>query len=423
VASAATVAACGGLGTPSGGGTASGALDKPASLVWLNWEGTGVSLDGNNKAIADFQKQFPQIKVENAAQTTTGNYWDKHAALTASGSPPDLWEWEPKNVVDYFQRKQVLDLQPFVQREKLDLSDFFQKGIDQYRWKGGLWGLPRDFPNRDVFYNATAFQKDGVPLPASDWKKPDWTWDVFLDAARRVTKPDGSQFGFNTGKGFRNWAVWIWSNGGEVIDEEKLECLLDRTPAVEALQFLQDLIHKHRVWPESVPAGASFTSGALVMSESAPASLGNTRRDVADKFTWDAVMHPRGKNGKYAAAGGGAGWAVHSATKAPDAAWALLKHVTSAEQQIALCQAGGTIGSRKSVMANPCFQQTPPAHVKLFIEGADHLHVDSRVAGWSDVEAALNEELKALWAGTRPAQQVAADIKRRIDPIMKAAAR
>src|SRR5581483_5529105 len=273
-------AACSGIGSQSAKPAAT--LNQPASLVWLNWEGGASQLEGNTKTIEDFQARYPQIKVENAAQTTTGNYWDKHAALTAAGTPADLWEWEPQNVVDYVLRKQALDLQPLVARDRFDLSDFFKKGVDQYRWRGGLWGLPRDFPNRELFYNVTEFQKNGVTLPASDWKNPSWTWDAFLDAARRVTKPDGSQIGFNTGRGIRMWAVWVWANGGEVIDESKLECTLDRQPAIDALQFLQDLIHKHRVMAATLPPGASFAGGQVIINENAPAGLGNTRRDVAD---------------------------------------------------------------------------------------------------------------------------------------------
>jgi len=414
-------AACSGIGSQSAKPAAT--LNQPASLVWLNWEGGASQLEGNTKTIEDFQARYPQIKVENAAQTTTGNYWDKHAALTAAGTPADLWEWEPQNVVDYVLRKQVLDIQPLVARDHFDLSDFFKKGVDQYRWRGGLWGLPRDFPNRELFYNVTEFQKNGVALPASDWKNPGWTWDAFLDAARRVTKPDGSQIGFNTGRGIRMWAVWVWANGGEVIDETKLECTLDRQPAIEALQFLQDLIHKHRVMAATLPPGASFAGGQVIINENAPAGLGNTRRDVADKFVWDVVMHPHGPNGRYAAAGGGAGWAISAQTKAPEAAWAFLQFVTSSEQQIRLCQLGATIGSRRSVMTNPCFLQTPPAHVQLFIDGTEYLHVDVRVAGWSDVNQVFSEELADLWSGQRPAREIVRTIKSRVDPILTQAAK
>ena len=141
----------------------------------------------------------------------------------------------------------------------------------------------------------------------------------------------------------------------------------------------------------------------MANQENAPANMGNLRRDIGDKFTWDVVMHPRGRNGKYVAAGGGAGWAVDAATGAKDATWAFLKHVTSSEEQIRLCQLGGTIGARRSVMSNACFLQTPPKNVKLFIDGTDYLHVDVRVAGWSEVSRILDEELKSLWDGSQPA--------------------
>lgn len=202
----------------------------------------------------------------------------------------------------------------------------------------------------------------------------------------------------------------------------KLEVVLDRWEAVEALQFLQDLIHKYRVWPEQLPAGASFQNGQVVIQEGIPAALGNLRRDIGNQFTWDVVMHPRGRSATYVAAGGGAGWVIDAETKVREAAWAFLKHITSSEEQIRLCQLGATIGSRRSVMTNPCFVQTPPEHVTLFIEGTDYLHLDIRVAGWSDVEQVLNEELRALWSGQQPARQVAANSKARVDPILKQAA-
>ena len=414
------LAACG-ASAPATGGTAP-SLNQPANVVWFNWESGAAQLEGNNKSVTTFQTQHPQIKVENASGASGTPYWDKLSALKAAGTSPDIWEWEPKHVIDYVARKQVLDIQPLVSRDKHDLSDFFKKGVDQYRWKNGLWGLPRDFPNRNLLYSVTAFEKDGLKRPSSDWKQNDWTWDTFLDAARRLAKPDGSQFGFNTGKSVREWAPWVWSNGGEIIDEQKLEVTLDRAPAVEGLQFLQDLIHKHRVMPQAMPAGQNFAGGNVAIQEGIPAQLGNLRRDIGTKFVFDAVMHPKSKTGKYVAAGGGAGWAMDATTRVKDAAWAFLKHVTSSQEQIQLCELGATIGSRRSVMTHSCFLQRPPEHVQLFIDGAEYLHVDVRVAGWTEIEKILNEELAFFWSGERPARIVAANIKAKADPILKAEA-
>lgn len=114
------MAACGGPGASgSTAGTtapAGGGLNQTASLVWLNWEANPTQVEGNGRAVRTFQEKFPKITVENAAQS--GSYWDKLSSLKAAGTPPDLWEWEPKHVVDYVMRKQVVDLQPLVARDK-----------------------------------------------------------------------------------------------------------------------------------------------------------------------------------------------------------------------------------------------------------------------------------------------------------------
>ena len=258
-------------------------------MVWYNFEGTGVNLEGNKKSLETFKAKYPAITVENAAQPAAGEaYYVKFFSMVAAGSAPDLMEGSARDVGDLVARKLALSLQKYVTRDKYDLSDYIPRALKQYRIKNELWALPRDFPNRELTYNVTAFQKAGIPLPASDWKNPNWTWDAFLDAARRLTDADGSMAGFNTGKGIRQWAVWVWGNGGEVVDETKLECLLTQPPAVEALQFLQDLIHKHRVWPETVPAAKNFQNGGVAMQETAPIMLGNVRQGVGTSLcgTW-----------------------------------------------------------------------------------------------------------------------------------------
>ena len=117
---AALAAAC---GTTAGPAAPTANLDTPARILWLNWDGTGVSADGNNKSVATFQAKYPKIKVENAGQPAAGDpYWSELSSLQAAGTPADLWEWEPKNIVDYMQNKLARDIAPFVARDKFDTS-------------------------------------------------------------------------------------------------------------------------------------------------------------------------------------------------------------------------------------------------------------------------------------------------------------
>jgi hypothetical protein len=43
-----------------------------------------------------------------------------------------------------------------------------------------------------------------------------------------------------------------------------------------------------------------------------------------------------------------------------------------------------------------------------------------RVPNWDELDRIMTEELNGLWSGKQPARQVAASIKAKIDPVLKA---
>ena len=85
----AILAGCAGPGAPAQPPAADGA-GAPARVVWLNWEGSGASLDGNTQSIASFQQKHPRITVDNAALTSSGaTYLSQYCLLYTSPSPRD----------------------------------------------------------------------------------------------------------------------------------------------------------------------------------------------------------------------------------------------------------------------------------------------------------------------------------------------
>lgn len=114
------------------------ALGKPAHVVWLNWEAGPAQVTGNDQSVQSFQARYPHITVENSAQGSA--YWERLSALQAAGTPPDIWEWEPKHVVDYVLRRRALDLNPLARRDKHDLSDFFRKRLSSTAGGKGFGG-------------------------------------------------------------------------------------------------------------------------------------------------------------------------------------------------------------------------------------------------------------------------------------------
>ncbi|MCA5011083.1 extracellular solute-binding protein, partial [Clostridioides difficile] len=69
----------------------------------------------------------------------------------------------------------------------------FPKDIVQiYNWEGTKqYAVPKDIDTIALWYNKTMFDEAGIPYPDKDW-----TWDDYAEAAKKLTKADGSQYGF-----------------------------------------------------------------------------------------------------------------------------------------------------------------------------------------------------------------------------------
>jgi ABC-type glycerol-3-phosphate transport system substrate-binding protein len=144
------------------------------------------------------------------------------------------------------------------------------------------------------------------------------------------------------------------------------------------------------------------------------------RRDAKD-FTWDAGPMPRGRNGKYAATGGGAGQGIAPGSKNQEEAWALLKHVLSPESIMTeIVKEHLNMPARKSLANSKEYLGSglPPKNIKAFVEGLNALRVDPQTTNWGEISAATIREIAPLWTGEKSPRDVAFSIKRAVDPLL-----
>lgn len=141
----------------------------------------------------------------------------------------------------------LLPLDRFSGAEESELHrEFFPTVLNQYRREGALYALPVDAMPQMLFYDAEFFVRRGLPPPDATWH-----WDDLVENAPKLlaSKPDGtvSRWGLIAhGQGVA-WA--LWQNEATVVDLDTGQCRLQEPAAVEALQFVHDLLHKHRVSP------------------------------------------------------------------------------------------------------------------------------------------------------------------------------
>jgi len=422
-----------------GGGTSGGAGDAanaPAaglrSGVTVSFFHGGLQndLDARVELLKAFNAKFPQIKTEHV-HIPEGRV-AKLDVLFSAGTPPDIFYIDSGSIVTtYAARGSLQELGPLARRDRFDTSDMFESAVALYQFCGKQYAYPLGYPNQQIYYNVDLFEEAGVKVPPGGWTDTTWTYDRFLDAARRVKKetPGGTQWGYLTSHtAFRNWWVWVAANGGELFDKDFKTCTINEAPAVEALQFMQDLVFKHRVMPDPAQytlAGANLNG--LINGRGAMSTLawfiGEVRRDM--KQRWDVAPHPRGTNAKarWACAGGGAGLGIASPTsggKNVNEAWELLKFASQKPQVEVFNRIVPGVPHLKSLATNPSFADPnqPPKAVKFFTDAAQYLRPDPSIVRWNDINRAITEELGALWNNSANARTVADTIKRKLDGIL-----
>ncbi len=412
-------AACSG---PGGGPPAPAIGQRDVTLQFM-YAGEPTVPEGHKAMVAPFEQKYPRVKVEHAH--TPAQYVDKIVNLMVAGTPPDVFWGGGSDMIDFADRSMPLPLKPLMKRDKLDTSDLYPASIAHYEWKGEQYGLPRDWAARILFYNVDAFKRAGVPRPAPNWKDISWSWKNFLEAARKRTVRSGdsvSQYGADVQGGYRIWNAWVYNNGGETIDAAKKACRMTDAPTVEALQFLQDAIHKHQVAIprdvlQSEGARNAFINGRVAIQEGTYGYMLQYKN--IQLFEWDVAYMPINHRKEGSVGGGGVCWMAAKAGKNIEESWALLKHLISFDAQLLMSRTGGGASCLRKVMSHPDVnRQRPPEHFNIFVEAGDHVKIDPPVLRWSQINGVFGTQFNDLWDGKRTARDIATTICQGVEPFL-----
>jgi multiple sugar transport system substrate-binding protein len=379
-----------------------------------------------------FNEKFPNITVDH--QTVPQDYNTKIQTLFAAGTPPDTYRYlqETTPIITVVTKNMHLKLDPFVAADKYDLSEFRKDAVALYQWEGGLYALPRDYGNQNLFMNLDLFSKAGITPPSANWEEKEFTFDKFLDMAQKLTKKTGDktdQWGFLVNRGWRPWASWVYNNGGTIVKRDDkgvaTSIAMDEAAAVEALQFLQDLMHKHVVAPrpdlESELGGFDlFATGKVGMMINNPSAVNQYRTITA--FKWDIATLPIGKGTRRGTGGGGTGWAAGASVKAPKAAWEFIKFISSAQAEEEEVDAGATTPSRTAVATGNKFLDPakPPTNAKGFAQAQEYVVRDPVHVKWPELQSRiLNPNMDTLWNKSKTPAEVVKAIKTDGDALLK----
>ncbi|HMN26555.1 MAG TPA: extracellular solute-binding protein [Caldilineaceae bacterium] len=350
------ITACAAPGAPGAGSSeaASGAGQEPVTLRLAYW---GFEIEKQGKVQQAFMDSHPNIKLKEEV-AAWGTYWQKMLTATAAGDAPDVMAHSPYYHVRFAANNVTAPLDPFIDRDKIPLEEYYEGAISQGRWQqgelhtgaGDLHAFPNYWHTGTMwFYNKTVFENEGVALPDDTW-----TWDTLLDTATQLTKTkdDGTVelYGMSTpvdGNGRIN--SWIFQAGGDFYNEDYSKCTIKSPEAMEAFQWMTDLVLKYKVAmaPEPNQQFNPFQTGRVAIGLQGDWMI-TPFQDIQD-FEWNIFAPPKHPTtGLRTLDAYQNGMAMTTSAKDKDAAWEYLKWVVYGE------------GLQKSV---DIFAGSFPAHI------------------------------------------------------------
>ncbi|MGE5606601.1 MAG: ABC transporter substrate-binding protein [Bacteroidota bacterium] len=411
------------------------------TLRYSIWDGN--QLPAMEASIKEFMKQNPDINVK-VELVEWNDYWTKITTGVAAGTLPDVFWGHLAYFSGLITKGALMDLTPFIKKDKVDLSAYYQGLVKNWNHQGKQYGIPKDWDTICVFYNKDLFDKAKIPYPSEDWSWNPKDGGEFLQIAQKLTFDENGknaiEKGFNKDKiaqyGLSSFVIgnnaqcgylnFIWMNGGTGIINKPYgaKFVMDEPKAVETLQFWADLVNKYNVAP--APGGQLATSGDWEVFKGQKAAMDvNGSWMLSDaranfKFRWDVALLPKSPAGRYSCFNGLA-HNVYAKTKYPAQAWKLCKWMDSYESQKIITQYGVVFPAIPKLMPEylAATKAKGPEHVKFFIDETDKTGLWPMHKNWAQIFDVIQRELDLAFTGSQSAKEAVANIKSQVDPLLK----
>jgi len=367
---------------------------------------------------ASFMAKNPGVKVKILVVPAT-NYDQKVQTMIAGGTPPDIFGSGDVQIPNIVSKNFAIDLKPYVERDKYDLSDFYPQIVDGLTFQGKLVGLTDNWDTQVMYYNASLFEKAGVSPPTADW-----TWDDFLAAAQQLTSGSGTSkvYGAVLDNWFAPYYDQIWAWGGEPYTDNGKRCGFADPKSLAGMQSIIDL-YNSGVSPtpsQFADQGSTqlFLSGRVAMMIGSGRWAAYELKDVK-RFDWKVAPLPKGPEGR-ANFFHLAMFAIARTSKNPEAAWAFLKYMVSAEGiRAGLANMQG-IPARESIANDTAFTQDPfvVEHdaVQPFIESLPTAHTAPYLPNFNQIQDQVDAALDQVWQLKKTPAEVLPGVCEKLDP-------
>jgi len=304
------------------------ASSEKVAIRWLDWSELDKVVANT---ISKFNEKFPNVEV---TFEPIGDQWgDKEITEMVSGTAPDVLTGNDETSYKWAEKKQLLDLNPLVERDLTpeQVGDFFD-----YQWKGLIYpgdgirmGMPYYLWTFQYYFNKDAYDEIGLGYPKSGWTTDDYDAQmqklIKKDASGKITR-----WGSIEVNDAFNLQRWMHMFGGNMVDpNDWTTCVLNSEQSKAAIEWLRKRLWDTNTIIQPMQANKQGLTDLLVQGKLALAGggIGVVYQFINNPppIKWATAVNPIGPTGKPTGIGTIDNWGIWKGSKAPDAAWELIK--------------------------------------------------------------------------------------------------
>lgn len=327
-------------------------------------------------------------------------YWTMLEAAATGGSLPDVFWMHSNESERYMSNDILLDLtDKIAASEEIDTANYPEDIWGLYTYEEKYYAVPKDIDTIALWYNKTMFDEAGLDYPTADW-----TWDDMTEAAKKLTKADGSQYGIAMKENANQTGYYnmVYDNGGYIISEDKTKSGWDDPKTIEGMQIMETWI-KEGVMPSLETLSETgedvlFQSGKAAMTPQGSWMLSAFRDNEYTAANCDVVELPKSAvTGRRSSIYNGLGWAAAANTEYPEEAWKLIEYFGSEEGQMKQAELGITMSAYKGT--SDAWANSADFNLQAYLNMMDDMIIRPYSKSTVIWENQDNEILKKVYTG------------------------
>jgi multiple sugar transport system substrate-binding protein len=369
-----------------------------------------------------FNESHDDVQVEG--RKVGDRYEDVITQIRAGEQPGDVIGIDVVQLGLFNELGALADIGSFV--DDLEYRDEILGGLDPLFFEAGgtTVSLPFWIDASFYYYNKNHFEEAGL-----DPESPPETWTEFEDAAAALgdLSNEFPPIGMSFNSGLAEFFFWpfIWSNGGQIVNDAGDEARIDEDPAIEALEFWVDLSDQGYTtdmiaseWPDFHSQFAGGDTSIMASSQFGISHIQENNQEMYENEAFGTALFPAPEGNEQSSFLGGNSISIISDAADDEATFEAAKEFlrwTLSEEGMEVTQEIGNLPPRSRGFEIGSYAEEP---YRTYIEQAEVALDQGQVLVHPNYEGIAQEmrpAVEAAFAGDKTPEQAFTDAADRIN--------